>query len=160
MVLGWLFGEKKHATLAETSALAARAREATVARDLTQAEALCRELCEADPRSAEGWNLLGVNLVRRDAADPALRAEAVCAWIRAWRLKTADSRAADHLQVELQYPEELVAPLVQRLGENDSDDAADALVQIGARAKPALEAAAQGEGFAAERARRAIRRII
>jgi hypothetical protein len=157
MVFGWLFGEKKQKGTAvpEPDALMAQADEATRAKDVLRGEALCRDLVRTSPDNAEAWTMLGVNLIRRDVADPEVRAEAVVAWMRALALKSGDSRAGDHLRVEIQYPDELVSPLVRRLEESSpaGDAAAGALGQIGEKARPAVEVAAGGQGPAAERAR-------
>ncbi len=156
MVFGWLFGERKQKGTAvpEPDALMSKAEEATRAKDVLRGEALCRDLVRTSPDNADVWSMLGVNLIRRDAADPEVRAQAVVAWMRALALKPGDSRAGDHLRVEIQYPDDLVAPLVRRLEEPSpaGDDAAGALGQIGEKARPAVEVAAGGQGRAAERA--------
>lgn len=155
MVFGWLFGDRKQKeeNAPEVNSLLAQADEATNARDFARGEALCRELVRSAPESADAWSMLGVNLIRRDAADPDVRAEAVVAWMRALALRPGDARAGDHLRVEIQYPDELVSPLVRRLREPSpsGEDAAGALAQIGERARPAVEAAAREP--AGERAR-------
>jgi hypothetical protein len=147
MVFGWLFGEKKQkeGSVPEVDPLLAQADEATNAGDYLRGETLCRELVRATPESADAWSMLGVNLIRRDAADPEVRADAVVAWMRALALRPGDSRAGDHLRVEIQYPDELVSPLVRRLLQPApfGDDAAGALAQIGERARQAVEAAAR-----------------
>ncbi len=147
MVFGWLFGDKrqKDENAPEVNALLTQADEATNARDSQRGEALCRELLRTAPESADAWSMLGVNLIRRDALDPEVRAEAVVAWMRALALRPGDARAGDHLRVEIQYPDDLVPPLVRRLREPSpgGDDAAGALAQIGERARPAVEAAAR-----------------
>lgn len=147
MVFGWLFGEKKQkeGSAPEVNPLLAQADEATSAGDYLRGETLCRELVRASPESADAWSMLGVNLIRRDAADPEVRADAVVAWMRALALRPGDSRAGDHLRVEIQYPDELVSPLVRRLLQPAplGDDAAGALAQIGERARQAVEAAAR-----------------
>jgi hypothetical protein len=157
MVFGWLFGERKkqETTTPDVSALISQADEATNARDTARGESLCREIVRTAPENADAWNMLGVNLIRRAVADPQVRAEAVIAWMRALALRPGDSRAADHLQAELQFPEELVPGLIERLGKPApvGDDAAAALAQIGARAKGPLGSAAQSPGPVGDRAR-------
>lgn len=157
MVFGWLFGERKkqETTAPNLSALISKADEATSARDSARGETLCREIVRSVPESADAWNMLGVNLIRRAASDPQTRAEAVIAWMRALALRPGDSRAADHLQAELQFPDELVPGLIERLGKPApvGDDAAAVLAQIGSRAKSALGSAARSSGPVADRAR-------
>lgn len=155
MVFSWLFGEKKRPESggAEVAGLLERAERATTERDAERGEALCREAIAAAQEDADAWTLLGVNLIRRGAADPENRAEAVVAWMRALALRPGDARAADHLQTELQFPDDLLDPLVRRLPTPSGNDAAGALVQLGSRARPAIEAAARQGGLAAERAR-------
>ncbi len=157
MVFGWLFGERKKQESGgpEVGALLTQADEATNARDLARGESLCREVLKQAPGNADAWTMLGVNLIRRNAADSELRAQAVVAWMRALALRPGDSRAADHLQAEIQYPDELIAPLVTRLNEQGdiAEDAAQALGQIGAKARPALDAAAKAGGPGADRAK-------
>ncbi|MGI5862263.1 MAG: tetratricopeptide repeat protein [Myxococcales bacterium] len=157
MVFGWLFGEKKRqeTNATDVRALQAQADEATNARDVERGESLCRELVRLAPDNADAWNMLGVNLIRRNVADPQTRAEAVITWMRALALRPGDSRAADHLQAELQFPDEIIPCLIERLETPapGCDDAAAVLAQIGARAKPALSDAAKRPGLLAERAR-------
>ncbi|HCF62622.1 MAG TPA: hypothetical protein DFS52_32120 [Myxococcales bacterium] len=157
MVFGWLFGEKKRqeTSTSDARALQAQADEATNAHDVARGESLCRELVRLAPDNADAWNMLGVNLIRRDAADPQTRAEAVVTWMRALALRPGDSRAADHLQAELQFPDELIPSLIDSLEKPapSGDDAAAVLAQLGAKAKPALSEAAARQGRVAERAR-------
>ncbi len=156
MVFGWLFGErKKQEPNVDVAALVAQADEATNARETQKGEALCREILKVATDNADAWNMLGVNLIRRGIGDPDLRTEAVIAWMRALALRPGDSRAADHLRAEIQFPDELVPRLVSRLadGSQAGDDAAAVLSQIGERARAPLQAASQASGPAAERAR-------
>ena len=157
MVFGWLFGEKKRqeTSTPDVRALLSQADEATNKHEVARGESLCRDLIKLAPDNPDAWNMLGVNLIRRDVTDPEMRAEAVIAWMRALALRPGDSRAADHLQAELQFPDELVGGLVARLGRAapSGEDAAAVLAQIGVRAKAALQAATRAEGAAAERAR-------
>ena len=156
MVFGWLFGERKRQEGGpDVTALLAQADEATNARDLPRAESLCRDVLKVAADNADAWNMLGVNLIRRGISEPDLRAEAVIAWMRALALRPGDSRAADHLRAEIQYPDEIVPRLVARLGDGTqiADDAAAVLTQIGERSRAALQSAAKSGGPAAERAR-------
>jgi len=157
MVFGWLFGDKKQREPGspDLDDMLAQADEATDAKDAARGESLCRLLLRAAPDSAEAWSMLGVNLIRKDPVDPEVRAEAVVAWMRALALKPGDSRAGDHLRVEIQYPDELIAPLVRRLEEASpqGEAAAGALGQIGERARAALQAASAGAGLTADRSR-------
>lgn len=159
MVFSWLFGEKdKKKTEAETqdlTALLQQAEQATRARELDRAESICRELVRVAPENADAWTLLGVNLIRKGMSDPELRTEAVLSWTRALALRPDDSRAGEHLGVEVEFPDELVPRLVGRLsaGAPVSDDAAAALARIGARAKTALVSAVEAGGPVAGRAR-------
>ena len=157
MVFGWLFGERKRQEggNADVAALLAQADEATNGRELARGESLCRDILKVAADNADAWNMLGVNLIRKDAADPELRAEAVIAWMRTLALRPGDSRAADHLRAEIQYPDDIVPRLVARLGEpaQAADDAAAVLAQIGEKARAALQDAARSGGPAAERAR-------
>lgn len=103
----------------------------------------------------EALHQRALEAIRRDPCDPALRCEAVLAWMRVLAMKPGDARAADHLQTELQYPDELIAPLIAQLGAGEpaADDAAEALTQIGSRAKPALERLAQSQDHRGHRIR-------
>ncbi len=163
MVFGWLFGEKKRteAEESERRELVARAEELTAARELEKALELCRELVKREPSEPAGWTLLGVNLVRRNGRDAELRAEAVIAWMRALALRPGDQRAGDHLQTELQYPDELAPGLARRLTSPTPgcDDAAAALLQIGSASLPALRALCAEGGELAERARALLARL-
>lgn len=157
MVFGWLFGEKKRqeTTAPDVSTLLAQADEATNAKDAGRGESLCREVLKLAPDNADAWNMLGVNLIRRDVADPQVRTEAVVSWARALALRPGDSRANEHLQAELQFPDELIPKLVDHLDQPAprGEDAATALTRIGTRARAALDAAARSEGTRATRAR-------
>ncbi len=155
MVFGWLFGEKKKQEGgADVAALLSQAEEATNARDLVRGESLCRDVLKVAADNPDAWNMLGVNLIRRGIGDAQLRTEAVIAWMRALALRPGDSRAADHLRAEIQFPEDLLSPLVTRLSEpGQADDAAGVLAQIGHQARAVLEAAAQKSGAGADRAR-------
>jgi len=157
MVFGWLFGERKRqeGSGADVTALLSQADEATNARDVQRGESLCRDVIKVAAENADAWNMLGVNLIRRGIGDADVRTEAVIAWMRALALRPGDSRAADHLRAEIQYPDDIVPRLVSRLAESSqvADDAAAVLAQIGERAREALQSAAQGGGPAAERAR-------
>ena len=157
MVFGWLFGDKKkqEATSPDLTALINEADQATNARDTKKGEELCREIIKRTPDNADAWNMLGVNLIRRNFSDPESRAQAVIAWMRALAIRPGDNRAADHLRAELQFPEELVGGLVSHLGDPApaGDDAAGALAQIGSKARGALGSAAAAEGTKGERAR-------
>jgi hypothetical protein len=152
MVLGWLFGErKKQEPNVDVAALVAQADEATNARETQKGEALCRENPQGGDRQRRRLEHAGVNLIRRGIGDPDLRTEAVIAWMRALALRPGDSRAADHLRAEIQFPDELVPRLVSRLadGSQAGDDAAAVLSQIGERARAPLQAASQASGPAA-----------
>jgi hypothetical protein len=155
MVFGWLFGEKRKQEDGTVLAQLAQADAATQARDFARGEALCRGILKADPDVAEAWSMLGVNLIRRGIGDPELRAEAVIAWMRVLALRPGDSRAADHVRAEIQFPEEIVPRLISRLGDPapTCDDTAAALAQIGEPAKAALELASRSSEPGAERAR-------
>jgi hypothetical protein len=156
MVFGWLFGEKKKQEPGvDVASLLAQAEQATNARDTQRGEALCRDVLRAASDNADAWNMLGVNLIRRGIGDPELRSEAVVAWMRALALRPGDARAADHLRAEIQYPDDLVPPLVARLADPSQagDDAAAVLAQIGQSARQGLEIATALPGPAAERAR-------
>lgn len=132
-----------------------KAEQATQARQLEEAESLCRELIRIAPDTADGWTLLGVNLIRKGMSDPELRTEAVLAWMRALALRPDDPRAGEHLSVEVEFPDDLVPRLVERLSADNhvSEDAANVLARIGDRAKAALATAAEAEGPVAGRAR-------
>ncbi|HEY3447799.1 MAG TPA: hypothetical protein VGK67_15695 [Myxococcales bacterium] len=156
MVFGWLFGErKKQEPNVDVAALVTQADEATNARDTQRGESLCREILKVATDNADAWNMLGVNLIRRGIGDADVRTEAVIAWMRALALRPGDSRAADHLRAEIQFPDELLPRLVSRLsdGSQAGDDAAAVLAQIGDKARAPLQAASQTAGPAAERAR-------
>ena len=156
MVFGWLFGErKKQEPNIDVAGLLAQADEATNARDLKKGEALCREILKVAADNADAWNMLGVNLIRRGIDDPDVRTEAVLAWMRALVLRPGDSRAAGHLQAEIQFPDELVPRLITRLSDEAQagDDAAAVLAQLGVKARSPLQTVPQTGGKAAERAR-------
>ena len=156
MVFGWLFGErKKQEPNVDVAALVAQADEATNARETQKGESLCREILKVAMDNADAWNMLGVNLIRRGIGDPDLRTEAVIAWMRVLALRPGDSRAADHLRAEIQFPDELLPRLVSRLsdGSQAGDDAAAVLAQIGEKARAPLLSASQASGPAAERAK-------
>ena len=156
MVFGWLFGErKKQEPNVDVAGLVSQADEATNARDTRKGESICREILKVATDNADAWNMLGVNLIRRGVGDPNVRTEAVIAWMRALALRPGDSRAADHLRAEIQFPDELLPRLVSRLsdGSQAGDDAAAVLAQIGEKARAPLQAASQVSGPAAERAR-------
>jgi hypothetical protein len=99
--------------------------------------------------------MLGVNLIRRGIGVPQMRAEAVIAWMRALALRPGDMRAADHLRAEIQFPDELIPVLVERLSEvgQVGDDAAAVLTQIGTKAKNQLEKHFRAPGKQGERVR-------
>jgi hypothetical protein len=157
MVFGWLFGEKKkqEEVAADVAVLLVQADEATNARDSQRGESLCRAILSKAPENPEAWNMLGVNLIRRGMSDPEVRCQAVIAWMRALALRPGDTRAADHLRTEIQFPEDLLPRMVERLGDASQvgDDAGSVLAQIGEKARVSLEAAAKTQGLAAERAR-------
>ena len=78
MVFSWLFGEKdKKKPEAETvldtqdlTALVQQAEQATKARELDRAEALCRELVRAAPGNADGWTVPpNTPALRREVSD-------------------------------------------------------------------------------------------
>jgi hypothetical protein len=157
MVLEWLFGERKkqEGNSAAIANLLARANAATNERDSIRGEVICRDILQLAPNNADAWNMLGVNLIRRGIGVPQMRAEAVIAWMRALALRPGDMRAADHLRAEIQFPDELIPVLLERLSEvgQVGDDAAAVLTQIGTKAKNQLEKHFRAPGKQGERVR-------